>query len=117
MDSLTSDLSRKLNPVGSGVDVHTVIGKLPRPKSAWTLPGHHYTGPYNPLDQQLRYDPKTGEILEVYQPPTGKTDAVAMQHDVDYSVCGNDRACKNRADRKMMKALDSIPKNERQFGH
>lgn len=94
-----------------------MIGKLPRPKSGWTLPGHNYTGPYNPLDKQLKYDTTTGQILEIYQQPTGKTDAVSMQHDVDYAVCGDDRECKNKADRKMVAALDAIPYNERQWGH
>ena len=74
-------------PRGKGFDIHKTIGKLPKPKSGWTLPGHKYTGPYNPLDQQLRLDPNTGEILEFYVKPSGKTDAVAAQHDVDYSVC------------------------------
>ena len=26
----------------------------------------------------------TGAILEIYDKPTGKTNAIAMQHDVDY---------------------------------
>ena len=69
------------------------------------------------LDEQLRFDPVTGEILEFYQMPTGKTDAIAAQHDVDYSVCGNNRKCKNKADRKMVKLLDAVPWNERQYGH
>ena len=106
--------------IGKGVDIHKAIGKLPKPKSGFTLPGHKYTGPFNPLDQQLRFDPQTGEILEFYVKPTGKTDAVAAQHDVDYSVCEgekNVKKCKNKADRKMVKALDNIPRNERQYGH
>ena len=102
---------------GSGVDIHKMIGKLPKPKAGWTLPGHKYTGPYNDLENQVRWDPKTGEILEIYQQPTGKTDAIAMQHDVDYSVCKDDKKCKGRADRKMVKKLDAIPYNERQWGH
>ena len=102
---------------GSGVDIHKIIGKLPKPKSGWTLPGHKYTGPYNDLDSQVRFDPITGEILEVFDQPTGKTDAIAMQHDVDYSVCKDNRKCKNEADRKMVKALDSIPFHKRQWGH
>ena len=102
---------------GKGVDIHKAIGKLPKPKGGWTLPGHNYTGPYNPLEQQLRYDPATGEILEYYVKPSGKTDAVAAQHDVDYSLCGNDRRCKNKADKKMVAALDAIPWKERQWGH
>ena len=91
---------------GGGVDIHKLIGRLPKPKGGFTLPGHKYTGPYNDLDSQLRYDPNTGEILQIFDQPSGKTDAVAMQHDVDYSVCGDNKKCKNAADRKMVKALD-----------
>ena len=68
---------------GAGFDIHAAIGKFPKPKKDWTLPGHNFTGPYNPLEKQVKYDPETGEILEIYQPPTGATDAIAMQHDVD----------------------------------
>ncbi|PFX25400.1 putative uncharacterized transposon-derived protein F54H12.3 [Stylophora pistillata] len=110
------------NPLyeGGSFDIHKAIGKLPKPKSGWTLPGHKYTGPYNNLEQQVRYDPNTGKILETFDKPTGPTDAVAMQHDVDYSVCANKKnpkQCKNAADRKMVKALDEIPFSERQWGH
>ena len=34
-----------------------------------------------------------------------------MQHDVDYSISKDDRKCKNKADRKMVKALDNVPYN------
>ena len=105
---------------GQGFDLHKAIGKLPKPKKGWTLPGHNYTGPYNPLDKQLSYDPQTGKILKIYQQPTGATDAVSMQHDVDYAVCAgkkNEKGCKHEADKKMVKALDAIPKNKRQWGH
>ena len=40
-----------------------------------------------------------------------------MQHDVDYSDCGDDKKCKNKADRKMVESLDAVPYNERQWGH
>ena len=42
---------------------------------------------------------------------------IAMQHDVDCSVCGDNRKCKNKADRNMVKSLDAIPYSERQWGH
>ena len=102
---------------GGALDIYKAIGKLPKPKSGWTLPGHKYTGPYNDLENQLKYDPKTGQILDIYDIPTGRTYAIAMQHDVDYSVCKDDRKCKNKADRKMVQALDNVPHNERQWGH
>ena len=107
-------------PRGGAFDLHKAIGKLPKPKKGWTLPGHNYTGPYNPLEKQLSYDPKTGKILKIFQQPTGATDAVSMQHDVDYAVCAgkkNEKGCKHDADKKMVKALDAIPKNKRQWGH
>ena len=102
---------------GKGVDIHKAIGKLPKPQGGFTLSGHKYTGLYNPLDQQLCFDPNTGEILEFMVKPSGKTDAVAAQHDVDYSVCEkkkNPKKSKTQADRKMVAALDSIPWEERQ---
>ncbi|KAL9959518.1 hypothetical protein ACROYT_G032845 [Oculina patagonica] len=108
------------NKNGAGLDIHKAIGKLPKPKKGWTLPGHNYTGPYNPLEKQLTYDPKTGKILKIKQQPTGATDAVAMQHDVDYAVCAgkkDEKSCKHAADKKMVKALDAVPKNKRQWGH
>ena len=123
LDSFTSDVSKKLDPIhrGGAIDLHSQILKI-APKKGFVMPGHRYTGPGNPLDEQLRYDPDTGQILEIYQQPTGRTDAVSMQHDVDYSVCGNkpksDQVkCKNVADRKMVKSLDAIPWKQRQWGH
>ena len=106
---------------GGAIDIHKAILKV-APKKGFVMPGHKYTGPGNPLEKQLRFDPNTGQILEIYQQPTGKTDAVSMQHDVDYTVCGNkpksDQVkCKNEADRKMVKALDAIPWKDRQWGH
>ena len=114
------DPTNPLYQRGGAFDLHKAIGKLPKPKKGWTLPGHNYTGPYNPLEKQLSYDPKTGKILKIYQQPTGATDAVSMQHDVDYAVCAgkkNEKSCKHAADKKMVKALDAIPKNKRQWGH
>ena len=60
--------------------------------------------------------------MEIYEQPTGKTDAVSMQHDVDYNVCGNKPKSeqvkfKNEGDRKLIKSLDSIPWKERQWEH
>ena len=105
---------------GGSLDIHNAILKV-APKKGFVLPGHKFTGPGNPLEKQVRWD-DNGNILHIYEQPTGKTDAVSMQHDVDYSVCANkpksDQVkCKNDADRKMVKALDAIPWKDRQWGH
>ncbi|KAL9979621.1 hypothetical protein ACROYT_G017304 [Oculina patagonica] len=106
---------------GEGIDIHKAILKV-APKKGFVIPGHKYTGPGNPLEKQVKWDPKTGKILKIYEQPTGKTDAVSMQHDVDYSVCTDKPSkdqvkCKNEADKKMVKALDAIPWKDRQWGH
>ena len=49
---------------------------------------------------QVKYDKNAGEILEIYDTPPGRTDAIAMQHDVDDSICKDDNKCKHRADKK-----------------
>ena len=107
------------NVEGSGFDIHAAIGKFPKPKKGWTLPGHNFTGPYNPLEKQVKYNPETGEILEIYQPPTGATDAIAMQHDVDYDVCSNRekkygenlKKCKHKAVKKWLSLLTQFLTN------
>ena len=73
---IVSGVSKKLNPFhhGGSLDTHKAIGKFPKPKSGFTLPGHKCTGPYSPLDKQLRYDKNTGEILDIYDKPNRKTD-------------------------------------------
>ena len=108
----------------AGFDIHAAIGKFPKPKRGWTLPGHNYTGPYNPLEQQVNYDPETGQIREIYQPPTGATDAIAMQHDVDCGVCSNrsekygeNEKMQTQSGQKMVKALDAVTLIQRQWGH
>ena len=37
---------------GAGFDIHSAIGKLPKPKRGWTLPDHNYTGPLIPLNSR-----------------------------------------------------------------
>lgn len=44
-----------------GLDIHKYIGKLPKPNAGWTPRGYKYMSPYNPLEEQLRYDPQKQE--------------------------------------------------------
>ena len=55
------------------------------PKRGFVLPNMNYCGAYNPLDKLLIYD-KNGNILRCMQKPTGKTDEICAQHDVDYDL-------------------------------
>ena len=90
---------------GAGIDIHKLIGKVPKPKGGWTPGNYKYMGPYNPLDEQLTYDPKTGKVLEWKVQPYNKVDEVAAYHDICYDM-GND---KGDCDKKMVKSLDTIP--------
>ena len=58
------------------MNIHKMIGKLPRPKSGFVLPYHKYTGPYNPLNEQL------DEFNQPYagQEPYNAVDAISMRH-------------------------------------
>ena len=93
---------------GSGVDIHKWIGKLPRPKGGWTAGKYKYMGPYNPLEEQLSYDPNTGEVTEWKVKPYNRVDEIAADHDICYDMGRNKGDC----DREMVQSLDEIPYGE-----
>lgn len=86
---------------GGKVDIHSLIGKLPKPKRGWTLPNHKYTGPWNPLDKQLDENdrPLPG------QEPFNQVDEIAMHHDICYRDHEDD---KHGCDRQMIKELNDM---------
>ena len=97
------------------IDIHKAIGKLPIiPKKGFVLPNMNYCGPYNPLHKQLIYD-KNGNILRYMQKPSGKTDAICAQHDVDYDLSTSLKD-KHIADERMIKAINDLPYNQQQYG-
>ena len=97
------------------IDIHKAIGKLPIiPKRGFVLPNMHYCGAYNPLYKQLIYD-KNGNILRYIQKPTGKTDEICSQHDVDYTLAKNLKD-KHIADERMLKAINELPYKDQQYG-
>ena len=97
------------------IDIYKVIGKLPiLPKRGFVLPNMNSCGAYNPLKKQLIYD-KNGNIIRYMQNPTGKTDEISAQHDVDYTLAKNLRD-KHLADEKMIKAINELPYNQQQYG-
>ena len=97
------------------IDIHKAIGKLPIiPKKRFVLPNMNYCGAYNPLDKQLIYD-KNGNILKYIQKPSGNTDTICAQHDVDYTLAKNLKD-KHIAGEKMIKAINELPYNQQQYG-
>ena len=97
------------------IDIHKAIGKLPIiPKRGFVLPNMNYCGAYNPLDKQLIYD-KNGNILKYIQKPSGNTDAICAQHDVDYTLAKSLKD-KHIADNKMIKAINELPYKDQQYG-
>jgi len=85
------------------MDIHKLIGKLPRPKNGFMLPSHHYTGPYNLLEEQLNENdlPKREHL------PFNSVDRISMQHGICYrdnpSIKG-----KHTCDDTMLKRLTEL---------
>ena len=94
--------------IGKRIYIHKWIGKLPRPKAGFTPGKYKYTGPYNPLEKQLRYIPETGEVLEWKVKPYNEVDKIAAYYDICYDT-GKD---KGDCDKEMVKSLDNIPYGE-----
>ena len=96
-------------------DIHKVIEKLPIiPKRGFVLPNMLFCGPYNPVDQQLIYDQKCN-ISKYVQKPTGKTDSICAQHDVDYTLAKNLKD-KHIADKKMIDSINKLSYKGKQWG-
>ena len=93
------------------MDIHARIGKLPRPKKGFMLPSHKYTGPYNPLHEQLdEFDrPRPG------QEPYNAVDGISMRHDICYRDSDGTKTGKHACDDKMLNELDVLdPKGIRE---
>ena len=97
------------------IDIHKPIGKLPIiHKKGFVLTYMFYCGAYNALHKQLIYD-KNGNILKYLQKPTGETDRICSQHDVDYTLAKNLKD-KHIADEKMISTINELPYNQQQYG-
>ena len=92
------------------MDIHRLIGNLPRPHKGFVLPGHKYTGPYNPLQRQL--DENDHPIAG--QEPFNAVDEASMHHDICYRD-NRSKKGKQKCDDKMLKDLEVLkPKDVRE---
>ena len=93
------------------MDLHKLIGRLPRPEKGWVLPNHKYTGPYNPLDQQLGQQ----DVPLPGQEPFNAIDAVSMRHDICYRDRAREKGGKHKCDDLMLQELNQLePKDLRE---
>ena len=90
---------------GGKVDLHKLIGKLPKPKAGFTPGKYKYMGPYNPLEKQLQYDKTTGKVTKWHVKPHNKVDEISAYHDICYDRGRSKRDC----DKTMVQSLDAIP--------
>ena len=74
----------------------------------------NFCDPYNQINKQLIYD-KDSNILRYIQKPTGQTDSICAQHDVDYTLAKNLNDNHN-ADKKMIDAINKLKYKDKQWG-
>ena len=68
-----------MKPWGSNSKPNSLRGKL----------FNRYTGPGNPVQQQVDFNPYTGQIYKVYDPPSSNNDRCSIFHDIKYTVAEN----------------------------
>ena len=92
------------------MDIHELIGKLPRRKKGFVLPYHRYTGSYNPVHEQLDENDQPLPGQEQYN----AVDTISMQHDISYRD-NNSKEGKLKCDDEMLHELhDFQPKDTRE---
>ena len=97
------------------VDIHSLLEKNPVTK-AMLKPkfGYKYLGPYNrPLEKQMLYDKKTGDIYKYYDKPKNVLDKIDSRHDICYELKPKN---KGLCDRIMVKEIDNTPFKEKPWG-
>ena len=110
---------------GGNIDIHSIIGKMPRPKKGFVLSNHKYTGPYNPLHEQLDENDNPLPGQEPFnqvdendnplpgQEPFNQVDEISRQHDICYRDHSND---KTNCDKVILNKLNQMTSNtKREF--
>ena len=77
---ISNPISRNLlKPWGSFAKPNSLRGKL----------FNKYTDPGNPIEKQVDFNPYTGQIYKVNDPPLSNNDRCSMLHDIAYTVAQN----------------------------
>ena len=88
--------------MGSNSKADSIRGKL----------FNKYTGPGNNLSKQVKFDPQTGEIIQIFDQPSSSNDKCSMYHDIANTIAQNtvinNKDVKNKklqADEKWLKCF------------
>ena len=97
------------------IDIHSLLEKNPITKKMLQPKfGYKYLGPYNgPLEKQMLYNKRTGDIYKYYDKPKNVLDKIASRHDICYELKPKN---KGLCDRVMVKEIDNIPFKEKPWG-
>ena len=97
------------------IDIHSLLEKNPITKKMLQPKfGYKYLGPYNgPLEKQMLYNKRTGDIYKYYDKPKNILDKIASRHDICYELKPKN---KGHCDRVMVKEIDNIPFKDRPLG-
>ena len=97
------------------IDIHSLLEKNPVTKTMLKPKfGYKYLGPYNgPLEKQMLYNKRTGNIYKYYDKPKNVLDKIASRHDICYELKPKN---KGLCDRVMVKEIDNIPLKEKPWG-
>ena len=97
------------------IDIHALLEKNPVTKKMLQPKfGYKYLGPYNgPLEKQMMYNKRTGDIYKYYDKPKNVLDKIASRHDICYELKPKN---KGLCDRVMVKEIDNIPFKEKPWG-
>ena len=78
---ITSNLISKgiMSPWGSNSKANSICGKL----------FNKYTGPGNDLSKQVKFNPQTGKIIQIYDQPSSSNDKCSIYHDIAYTIAQN----------------------------
>ena len=97
------------------IDIHSLLEKNPITKKMLQPKfGYKYLGPYNgPLEKQMLYNKRTGDIYKYYDKPKNILDKIASRHDICYELKPKN---KGLCDRVMVKEIDNIPFKEKPWG-
>ena len=75
------------NPISS--NLLKPWGSFAKPNSLRSKLFNKYTDPGNPIEKQVDFNPYTGQIYKVNDPPLSNNDRCSMLHDIAYTVAQN----------------------------